>query len=55
MFGRTWSDLETIARASDGMVGQAAKDEASPYAAMKAAEKSADAAKEKECIGARRY
>ena len=38
---------ETIAKASGGMVVKAARDEASPYAAMKAAEKVADAAKEK--------
>jgi small subunit ribosomal protein S11 len=38
---------ETIARCSGGMVVKAAKDEASPYAAMKAAERAADAAKEK--------
>src|SRR3990172_7362674 len=38
---------ETITKASGGMVVKAAKDEASPYAAMKAAERVADAAKEK--------
>ncbi len=38
---------ETIAKASGGMVVKAAKDESSPYAAMRAAEKVADAAKEK--------
>lgn len=38
---------ETITRCSGGMVVKAAKDEASPYAAMRAAEKAADAAKEK--------
>jgi small subunit ribosomal protein S11 len=38
---------ETIAKASGGMVVKAARDEASPYAAMKAAEKVADLAKEK--------
>ena len=38
---------ETIARCSGGMVVKAAKDEASPYAAMRAAERAADAAKEK--------
>jgi small subunit ribosomal protein S11 len=46
----TLTDLtgaETIAKATGGMVVKAAKDEASPYAAMKAAEKVADAAKEK--------
>jgi len=38
---------ETIAKCSGGMVVKAAKDESSPYAAMKAAEKVADAIKEK--------
>jgi len=38
---------ETVAKCSGGMVVKAAKDEASPYAAMKAAEKVADAIKEK--------
>ena len=38
---------ETITRCSGGMVVKQAKDEASPYAAMKAAERVADAAKEK--------
>ena len=38
---------ETIAKCSGGMVVKAAKDEASPYAAMKAAEKVAEIAKEK--------
>jgi small subunit ribosomal protein S11 len=38
---------ETITRCSGGMVVKAAKDEASPYAAMRAAERAADAAKEK--------
>jgi small subunit ribosomal protein S11 len=38
---------ETIARCSGGMVVKAAKDEASPYAAMRAAERAADAAREK--------
>jgi len=38
---------ETIAKASGGMVVKAARDEASAYAAMKAAEKVADVAKEK--------
>src|SRR3989442_5031714 len=38
---------ETITKATGGMVVKAAKDEASPYAAMKAAERVADAAKEK--------
>jgi len=38
---------ETITKASGGMVVKQAKDEASPYAAMKAAEKVAEIAKEK--------
>jgi len=38
---------ETIAKASGGMVVKAARDEACAYAAMKAAEKVADVAKEK--------
>lgn len=38
---------ETLAKCSGGMVVKADKDEASPYAAMRAAEKVADAAKEK--------
>jgi small subunit ribosomal protein S11 len=38
---------ETIAKCSGGMVVRAAKDEASPYAAMRAAEKIADVAREK--------
>ncbi|MGQ0536971.1 MAG: 30S ribosomal protein S11 [Methanobacteriota archaeon] len=38
---------ETIAKCTGGMVVKAAKDEASPYAAMKAAERIADAAREK--------
>ncbi len=38
---------ETIAKCSGGMVVKAAKDESSRYAAMKAAEKVADIAKEK--------
>ncbi len=38
---------ETIARCSGGMVVKAAKDESSPYAGMRAAERIADAAKEK--------
>lgn len=38
---------ETIAKCSGGMVVKADKDEASPYAAMRAAERVADAAKEK--------
>ena len=38
---------ETITKCSGGMVVKAARDEASPYAAMKAAEKAAEVAKEK--------
>jgi len=38
---------ETITKCTGGMVVRAAKDEASPYAAMKAAERVADAAREK--------
>jgi small subunit ribosomal protein S11 len=38
---------ETISRCSGGMVVKAAKDEASPYAAMRAAGRAADDAKEK--------
>ena len=38
---------ETITKATGGMVVKQAKDEASPYAAMRAAEKVADIAKEK--------
>jgi small subunit ribosomal protein S11 len=38
---------ETITKCSGGMVVKAAKDEASPYAAMKAAERVAEIAKEK--------
>lgn len=38
---------ETITKCSGGMVVKAAKDEASPYAAMKAADKVAEIAKEK--------
>lgn len=38
---------ETITKASGGMVVKAAKDESSPYAAMRAAERVADIAKEK--------
>ncbi|MEM0342794.1 MAG: 30S ribosomal protein S11 [Thermoplasmata archaeon] len=38
---------ETITKATGGMVVKQAKDEASPYAAMKAAEKVAEIAKEK--------
>lgn len=46
----TLTDLtgaETITKCSGGMVVKAAKDEASPYAAMRAAERIADIAKEK--------
>jgi small subunit ribosomal protein S11 len=38
---------ETIAKCTGGMVVRAAKDEASPYAAMKAAERIADQVREK--------
>ncbi len=38
---------ETITKATGGMVVKSAKDESSPYAAMRAAEKVAEAAKEK--------
>jgi small subunit ribosomal protein S11 len=38
---------ETITKCTGGMVVKAAKDEASPYAAMRAAEKVAEIAKEK--------
>jgi small subunit ribosomal protein S11 len=38
---------ETITKCSGGMVVKAAKDEASPYAAMKAAERVAEISKEK--------
>lgn len=38
---------ETIAKCTGGMVVRAAKDEGSPYAAMKAAERLADQAREK--------
>jgi small subunit ribosomal protein S11 len=38
---------ETLAKCSGGMVVKAAKDEASPYAAMKAADRVAEAIKEK--------
>ena len=38
---------ETIAKCSGGMVVKSAKDESSPYAAMRAAERIADTAKEK--------
>jgi len=46
----TLTDLtgsETIAKCSGGMVVKAARDEASPYAAMRTAEKVAEIAKEK--------
>ena len=46
----TLTDLtgsETLTKCSGGMVVKAAKDESSPYAAMKAAERVADIAKEK--------
>ena len=39
---------ETITKATGGMVVKQAKDQSSPYAAQKAAEKVADVAKEKE-------
>ncbi len=39
---------ETITKCSGGMVVKAAKDESSPYAAMRAAEKVADIAKERD-------
>ncbi len=38
---------ETIAKCTGGMVVKSAKDESSPYAAMRAAERIADVAKEK--------
>ena len=38
---------ETITKCTGGMVVKAAKDESSPYAAMRAAEKVAEVAKEK--------
>ncbi|MFQ5909961.1 MAG: 30S ribosomal protein S11 [Thermoplasmata archaeon] len=46
----TLTDLtgsETLTKCSGGMVVKAAKDESSPYAAMRAAERVADVAKEK--------
>ena len=46
----TLTDLtgsETLTKCSGGMVVKAAKDESSPYAAMRAAERVADIAKEK--------
>ena len=42
---------ETITKATGGMVVKQAKDESSPYAAQKAAEKVAEVAKEKEFVG----
>jgi small subunit ribosomal protein S11 len=50
----TLTDLtgsETIAKCSGGMVVKAARDEASPYAAMRTAEKVAEIAKEKQIEG----
>ena len=42
---------ETITKATGGMVVKQAKDESSPYAAQKAAEKVAEVAKEREFVG----
>lgn len=42
---------ETIAKVTGGMVVKQAKDQSSPYAAQRAAEKIADVAKEKDIIG----
>jgi len=42
---------ETIGKVTGGMVVKQAKDQASPYAAQRAAEKIADVAKEKDIIG----
>ncbi|MDR3206218.1 MAG: 30S ribosomal protein S11 [Candidatus Methanoplasma sp.] len=42
---------ETIAKVTGGMVVKQAKDESSPYAAQKAAEKIAETAREKDIIG----
>ncbi|MDD3378987.1 MAG: 30S ribosomal protein S11 [Candidatus Methanomethylophilaceae archaeon] len=42
---------ETLAKATGGMVVKQAKDESSPYAAQKAAEKIAEAAREKDIVG----
>ena len=42
---------ETITKATGGMVVKQAKDESSPYAAQRAAERVADVAKEKEFVG----
>lgn len=41
---------ETITKATGGMVVKQAKDQSSPYAAQRAAEKVADVAKEKEIV-----
>ncbi|MDR0887855.1 MAG: 30S ribosomal protein S11 [Candidatus Methanoplasma sp.] len=42
---------ETLAKVTGGMVVKQAKDESSPYAAQKGAEKIAEAAREKDIIG----
>jgi len=42
---------ETIGKVTGGMVVKQAKDQASPYAAQRAAERIADVAKEKDIIG----
>ena len=42
---------ETITKATGGMVVKQAKDESSPYAAQKAAEKVAEVAKERDFVG----
>jgi len=42
---------ETLAKVTGGMVVKQAKDESSPYAAQRAAEKIAEVAKEKDIIG----
>jgi len=42
---------ETIAKVTGGMVVKQAKDEATPYAAQKAAEKIAETARERDIIG----
>jgi small subunit ribosomal protein S11 len=42
---------ETIGKVTGGMVVKQAKDQSSPYAAQRAAERIADVAKEKEIIG----
>ncbi len=44
------SGAETITKCSGGMVVKSAKDESSPYAAMRAAERVADIAQEKGII-----